>query len=379
MKITGIHPANGQKIEVTFSRNIDRVEPLTGGSDEQTYLAPAWIDIQVNGFAGVDYNSPETSHEAIARSIHAQFAAGVARLLPTVVTGSRERTLGCLRNLARARSTLAEGAAIEGFHVEGPYISSVEGPLGAHPREFVRPPDLDEFLAFQEAAEGHILLMTLAPELPGALRFIEKVTAMGVKVSIGHSNATIEDIQNAVSAGASLSTHLGNASLRIMPRHPNIMWEQMAEDRLMASFIVDGFHLPLSFLRTGWRAKGASRFILITDASTPAACPPGTYHLGALEVELHNDGSIRLAGSSRLAGSALALCDAISNLMRDAGVSLSDAIDASTKNPATALNLPNRQKGLGVGERADFVRFTLRDGRISILETYLDGQQVFHK
>ena len=168
---------------------------------------------------------------------------------------------------------------MEGFHLEGPYISPEDGPRGAHPRQFVRPLNLDEFQRFQDAADGHILLLTLAPEWPGAPRFIEEVTRQGVVVSIGHTNAGAEDIHNAVSAGASLSTHLGNAALPFMPRYPNVIWEQLAEDRLMATFIVDGFHLPSSLLRAAWRAKESSRSILRHRCYT--AGWPGARNLSA--------------------------------------------------------------------------------------------------
>jgi N-acetylglucosamine-6-phosphate deacetylase len=379
MKISGADALRGNEVEITFSRTIESVERLapSGLTKGRTYLAPAWIDLQVNGYAGVDYNSPETTHEAIARSIQAQFATGVARFFPTVITGSAERISSCLRNLARARSSLAEGLAMEGFHLEGPYISPEDGPRGAHPRQFVRAPDLDEFRCFQDAAEGHIVLLTIAPEWPGAPTFIEEVTRQGVVVSIGHTNASAEDIHNAVSAGASLSTHLGNAALPVMPRHPNLIWEQLAEDRLMASFIVDGFHLPSSFLRAAWRAKESSRSILVTDAAPPAGQAPGTYRLGELEVELHQDRSIRLAGGTRLAGSSLSLSAAISNLLQATGLSLGEAVRAVTTNPAVAARIPGRQGGLVENERADLVRFALRGGRVIVAETYMDGDLVF--
>jgi N-acetylglucosamine-6-phosphate deacetylase len=381
MKIAGTNALSGEAIELTCGRTIESVEKIepARSAEDRTYLAPAWIDLQVNGFAGIDYNSPEISHEEIAHSLHAQFATGVARLFPTVVTGSAERISGCLRNLSRARSSLAEGAAMEAFHLEGPYISPEDGPRGAHLRQFVRPPDLDEFRRFQDSADGRIRLLTLAPEWPGAPRFIEEVTRQGVVVSIGHTNASAEDIHNAVSAGASMSTHLGNAALSIMARHPNILWEQLAEDGLMASFIVDEFHLPASFLRVAWRAKGLSRSILVTDAATPAGCAPGIYRIGELEVELHQDCSLRLAGGTRLAGSSLALCDAISNLMQVTGVPLGDAVRAVTTNPATAGRIAGRQAGLAVNERADLVRFAMRGGRVCVLETYIEGRLVFSR
>jgi N-acetylglucosamine-6-phosphate deacetylase len=379
MNLSGIDPLNGNTVQVTFTETIEDVEQVqpSPAASEEIYLAPAFIDLQVNGFVGVDYNDPETSAAEIERSIQAQFASGATRFFPTVVTGSAERILGCFRNLAHARSSLDCGSAMEGFHLEGPYISPADGPRGAHPREFVRAPDLDEFQRFQDAADGHIRIVTIAPEWKGASRFIEAVSRQGVVVSIGHTNASADDIRDAVSAGASLSTHLGNAALPVMARHPNVIWDQLAEDHLMATFIVDGFHLPRSFLLAAWRAKESCRSILITDASTPAGCTPGSYRIGQIGVELHEDGSIRLAGKTRLAGSAISLSRAISNLMQTAQVSLGEAVASATINPAKAAQIAGRQVGLAKNERADVVRFTLRDGRVHVLQSFLDGELVF--
>src|SRR5437016_8613811 len=144
------------------------------------FAAPGFIDLQVNGFAGVDYNRPGTPHEDIERSLQAQFATGVTRLYPTVITGPPDAMLACLRNLADAREALPFGEAVEGFHVEGPYISAEDGPRGAHPRAWVRPPDLDEFRRWQDAARGLIRIVTLSPEWPDAARYIEHIAAEGI-------------------------------------------------------------------------------------------------------------------------------------------------------------------------------------------------------
>ncbi len=382
MKCIGTETTTGELVELSFSETIDAVEPALGATppptpEETVFVAPAWIDVQVNGFSGVDYNSPETPIEEIARSIDAQFATGVARLFPTVITGSPERMTGALRNLARARETFPHGAALEAFHVEGPFISPEDGPRGAHPVRWVRPPSLDEFHRFQEAARGHIRLFTLSPEWSEAPAFIEAVVRTGVTVSIGHTKATAAQIQDAVRAGATMSTHLGNGAHSILPRHPNYIWEQLAEDRLAAGFIVDGIHLPLSFLKVALRAKGLERAVLVTDAVMPAGCAPGPYRLGEVDVVLHPDQSVRLAGGTRLAGSALSMDRAIGNVMRMAGLTLREAVTLATRNPARVCRVPGRQRGLNPGERADIVRFRLEQGRLQILETYLRGERVF--
>src|SRR5690242_19992629 len=161
MICNGIDVASGNPLEIGFNGSI--VSVAAAGARSDTYIAPGWIDIQVNGFAGVDYNDPEAPHEEIARSIQVQYATGVTRFYPTVITGSPENMEGSLRNLARARRNLKEGAAMDGFHVEGPHISPEDGPRGAHPQRWVRPPDVEEFKRWQDAAEGHIRLITVSP------------------------------------------------------------------------------------------------------------------------------------------------------------------------------------------------------------------------
>ena len=379
MKCNGIDVATGERTEISFSDFISGVDPLLSESGGADYLAPGWIDLQVNGFAGVDYNFGSSTHEAIAGSIRAIFRTGVTRFFPTVITGSPEGMLSALGNLAAAREALPEGPAMEAFHVEGPYISAEDGPRGAHPAAWVRSPDLDEFHRFQDAARGNIRLITLSPEWPQAPRFIEAVVQEGIVASIGHTGASTGEIANAVSAGATLSTHLGNGAHSMLPRHPNYIWDQMAEDRLAASFIVDGIHLARSFLKVALRAKGLERSLLVTDAVMPAGCAPGAYKLGEVDVELHADGSVRLRGGSRLAGSALKMDRAIQNVMQLAGVSLREAVAMVTRNPARVGRIVSRQRGLNAGERGDLVRFRYDDARkeIQVLETYFGGRQVY--
>jgi N-acetylglucosamine-6-phosphate deacetylase len=379
MKCTGFDVSRGSWVELSGEGVLQNVEELIAPPAQGPHLAPGFIDIQVNGFAGADYCSPATSLEAIEHSLHVQFSTGVTRLFPTVITGGREEMLGALKNLARARRELKHGRALEGFHVEGPHISPNDGPRGAHPKRQVRPPDVEEFERWQEAAEGHIKLVTLSPEWPEAPGYIEHVTAKGVVVSIGHLEATQQQIEDAVAAGATLSTHLGNGAHSVLPRHPNYLWQQMAEDRLSASFIVDGIHLGKSFLQVALRAKGLERSVLVTDAVMPACCEPGPYMLGEVEVELHPEGKVTLRGGDRLAGSALRMDRGIENLMRLAGLSLPEALTLATRNPARVGRVHHRQRGLQPGERADVVEFAFDQAAksIRVLRTWLDGEAVY--
>jgi N-acetylglucosamine-6-phosphate deacetylase len=364
--------ATGDAITITFDHTILSVAPNDAPGD--VWLAPGFIDLQVNGFAGVDYNDPHATYEDIARSLRAQFATGVSRLLPTVITGPPDAMTACLRNLRAAAGAVPGGDAIEGFHVEGPHIAAEDGPRGAHPREWVRPPDFDEFLRWQDAAQGSVRIVTLSPEWPDAARYIERITEGGVVASIGHTAASAQQIEDAVRAGATMSTHLGNGAHPMLPRHPNYIWEQLAEDRLMAGFIVDGIHLGPAFLKSALRAKGIARSVLVTDASTPAGAAPGRYLLGEQPVDLTADGRVVLAGTDRLAGSALDMATGVANLVRLAGLPLQDAVRMATVNPATAARIEGRTRGIVAGERADITAFRYASGgSLEIATTFIAG------
>ena len=371
----GIDPIGGSSVEVHFNGRITSVD--SGGAPAESYLSPGFIDIQVNGYAGVDYNDPGTAHEEVARSVHVLYSTGVTRFFPTIITGSPDDMLGALRNMTRARESLAEGGAIEGFHVEGPHISPEDGPRGAHPQRWVRPPDIEEFRRWQDATDNGIRIVTLSPEWPEAPRYIEAVTAAGVVASIGHTKADAHQIADAIRAGATLSTHLGNGAHGLLRRHPNYIWEQLAEDRLMAGFIVDGIHLPACYLKVALRAKGVERSVLVTDASSPAGCPPGRYKMGEQMVDLSAEDRVTLAGSDRLAGSALRMNHGLDNLMKLGGLSLADAVRMATVNAARAGRVADRERGLAAGDRADFVVFRREGDATRVQETWVDGRRVY--
>jgi N-acetylglucosamine-6-phosphate deacetylase len=294
--------------------------------------SPGLFDLQINGFAGVDFNDPRVAPEEVSRALHAMRKTGVTRCLPTVITSPTEDFARC------AKAIVASGhPAVAGLHMEGPYISPEDGPRGAHPRSWVRDASVDDFEQRQEGADGQIRIVTLAPEVRGALRLIEHLVERGVRVALGHSDAGPEAISDAVSAGATMSTHLGNGCADTMARHPNLLWTQLAEDRLTAGLIVDGIHLPPDMVKTMVRAKTPERCVLVTDAVTCAGCAPGRYHIGTLEVELSAEGRVWSATSGTLAGSALLLPDGVANLCRFTGLALEEALPLASSHPAEYL------------------------------------------
>lgn len=380
-RIAGTHSV----LRLEFDSFIQGVDELIHPPEPDSLLAPGFIDLQVNGFAGVDYNDPATKAEDVAASIRTMFVTGVTRFLPTIITGSEDRIVGALRNLTRARDEferngMPEAEALAGFHIEGPHISPETGPRGAHPLAHIRPPDIDEFQRWQEAADGDIRLVTVSPEWDRAFDYIRALVRSGVVASIGHTKATSEQIQAAVAAGATMSTHLGNAAHPDLPKTQNYIWDQLAEDRLAASFIVDGIHIPGVFFRSAVRAKGRERSVLVTDAVMPAMCRPGPYRLGEVNVELREDGSVVLRGETRLAGSALRMDHAVGNAVRLGGISLPDALVMATVNPARVGRIAGRQRGLAPGEKADLVRFGWDSAAYSlqVKETIVAGKSVYH-
>lgn len=301
------------------------------------YVGPALIDLQINGFAGVDFNAATAAAEDISRALDAMEATGVGLCLPTIITSSTEHFATCARTILATRH-----ATIAGIHMEGPYISPENGFRGAHPLAQVRAATLDDFDRRQDAAEGTIRLVTLAPEVPGTLALTEVLAGRGIRVAIGHTNASTAQLADAVSAGATLSTHLGNGCPAILPRHPNVIWDQLADDGLHASLIVDGHHLPAATVKVMVRAKTPARCMLVTDAMMAAGCPPGPYRIGDLDVELSPTGRVAAPGSATLAGSSLKLDRAVVLTVRMTDIPLAEAAAMASTQPASYLGIEPR-------------------------------------
>lgn len=353
------HYATGQRIDVTCAGGvITRVGPAGTQTPQHVgdWISPALFDLQVNGCLGVDFASSRLKEEDVGLVAHRLYRHGVGGFLPTLVTSAREALRHAFTTLRKAREQSAELArAIPGFHLEGPYISPEDGARGAHPKAHVRRPDLDEFRELQDAAGGLIRLVTLAPEVPGALPFIERLTRDGVVVAIGHTASSGATIREAVRAGAKLSTHLGNGSHAVLPRHDNYIWEQLAADELWASLITDGHHLPAPVVKSFIRAKGVERVILTCDASSLAGLPPGRYSEWSTELEVRPEGKVVVPGTSFLAGSAAFTDTCVRMALRWAGVSLREAVEMASHHPRALLSLP--VPTLEVGQPADLILF----------------------
>jgi N-acetylglucosamine-6-phosphate deacetylase len=345
------------------------------------WIAPGFMDLQLNGYGGYDFNRrfwrDEQPGDAIPRIVEMAARAGTPQLCPTICTNSAEAMVEGLRDAARAREADARlAAAIPAIHVEGPYLASEDGPRGAHPLEFVRDPDWEEFQRFQEAAGGLIRLLTLAPEREGAIRFIEQATAAGVVIAIGHTGAAPEQIRDAVKAGARLSTHLGNGAHAQIARHPNYIWEQLACDDLSASIIADGHHLPASVVKCFARVKGAERLCLVSDAVSLGGCPPGVYSGGRHEVL--PTGKVVLAGTPYLAGAGHLLDTCAANALRFTDLGMAGVVQAASTNPARLLGLDARKGRVAAGYDADLTLFRVLEngGPLEIVATYRGGERV---
>ncbi len=370
---------NGQAVQITVSAgNWERFEPIGETTGRLPIVAPGWVDLQVNGLMGIEFTDGELTTDRVAAVARRLDAHGVVRFCPTVTTQSNDVLTHALATLAKAAAddeTVRDRFA--GIHLEGPYISPEDGPRGAHPLEHARDPSWDEFRAWQDVAEGRIRILTMAPELPGAIEFIRRVVASGVVVAIGHTAADADSIRAAVDAGASMSTHLGNGAHRSLRRHPNYLWDQLAEDGLTASLIVDGFHLPSAVVKAFVRAKMVHRCVLVSDVVGTAGRPPGRYDdspLGAVEVL--EDGRIVIAGQRQLlAGAFRTIEHGVQNVMRFAGIGLADAVRMASLQPARIAGLT--RYGFQVGLPADGVLLDwAADGMLQVSATLNRGRLV---
>lgn len=348
-----------------------------GSAPEGLWLSPGFVDLQLNGFAGVDFSDPALEPEQAASVLPAVLATGTATFCPTIITNTPEalaRSFRVLEDARRASPAFARAAPC--YHLEGPYVSP-GGARGVHNPAWMRAPDWDEFARLQGCAGNRIGIVTVAPELPGASAFIARAARAGVIVSIGHTDGGPEDIHRAAEAGAGMSTHLGNGCPGLIDRHRNPLWAQMADDRLHAGIICDGFHLPADVVRVILRAKGVERIFLVTDASHVAGLPPGPYQLAGTDIELLPSGKVIKADGTCLAGSALSMDRAVGKFMELSGASLAGAVRAAAANPARLLGRPEVCSAIEAGQPANLVLFRLQDGMPRVEAVYSAGEKSY--
>jgi N-acetylglucosamine-6-phosphate deacetylase len=363
-KITGIHPLH--KLPAPFN---------------QWYIAPGLIDNQVNGFAGVSFGlgGSELTSEGVRKATHELWKRGVTSWLATLTTNSHNILLKNFELLGSMKKDPALHGSMAGFHLEGPYISPIDGFRGAHPLLFVRKPDWNEFMEYYKASGSAILTVTIAPETEDAMGFIRKCTGMGIVVALGHHNASRKIVDDAVLNGARISTHLGNGCANLINRHDNPLWPQLANDGLMISIICDGFHLRDEEIKTFWKVKGTKNCIITSDVTSFAGMPPGQYTVeGGAVVELTEEGMLRYPAQNVLYGSATPLSVGVAHIMKVTGCCLSDAITMAAANPAKLYGL-NDRGSLEPGKRADLILFRVGEKDLIIGKTWVEGELVYEK
>ena len=277
---------------------------------------PGLVDLQVNGFAGVDFNSGTVTAAELDRALEAMLATGVTTCLPTIITAHPHELEERFRVLDAAVSESRLGPLMcPGYHLEGPFLNPSPGYCGCHPPDAMTAATPALIAHLEGRLSRPILMVTLAPEIGGGVALASALARSGKVVAIGHSAADFETVAAAADAGATLSTHLGNGLPQNLPKLANPLFAQLAEDRLMAGFIADGIHIHPKALKSLIRAKGFARSILVTDAVVAAGAVPGRYSFAGMPVELSADGSVHQVNGGSLAGSALKLDDAVRNVV----------------------------------------------------------------
>ncbi len=372
--IVGRDPQTGRTVAVSVEAGaVVRIDACQ--EDTDLYLSPGFVDLQVNGHSEFDVNSAQVTQKIIIGLARTMLSCGVTCFAPTVISAPEERICRSLNAIAEARRNHPWLASCIPFiHLEGPHISPLAGYRGAHSEEWIRPPSLQEFDHWQDASGGLVGLITMSPHYEDSPAYISTVCNRGVNVALGHTHASAEQIHLAVEAGARLSTHLGNGIAPQIARHRNPIWPQLADDRLFATFIADGHHLPQDVLKTMVRAKGIERSVLISDSVALAGMPAGVYTtpVGG-SVELYADGRLCVLGSELLAGSTTSMAQSIGSLVRATGISLPQALVMATENPGRFVG----GRGQRIpGTRADLGRFRWSN-EVLIEDVWWAGERVY--
>lgn len=378
--IEGIHYSTGKPIRVEiadeFISDICDI-PFPQNHLKSLYIAPGLMDNQINGYAGIDFSGSNLKENDLFTAAKAIWSEGVTSFFPTLITNSHVNIVKNLTVLDKACCNNEQlDNSVPGFHLEGPYLSPVEGYRGCHPEQYMRKPSFREFSEYQKASGGRIIQVTVAPEIEGAMEFIKECTKSGIIVAIGHSNASADQINMAVDNGATISTHLGNGCANLIHRHNNPIWPQLANEKLTPSIIADGHHLTADEIKVFCKVKGTDNIILTSDVIYLAGMAPGHYSFLGADVLLKEDGMLINEELNCLAGASFPLKKGVENIMKLAGYSLSDAIKMASENVARLYSL-NSIGTLEKGKRADIILFELAENQMHIKQTILNGKTVF--
>jgi len=334
------------------------------------YITPGFIDMHVHGGGGFDIMDGE--YEAIKQVAITHSSFGTTAFLPTTMTMGKDKIIKSLRSINEAFTKGTGAAEILGVHLEGPYINPEK--KGAQKEEYIKRATIEEFLEFKKASGNLIRLITIAPEMPGAIRFIHLLNKHKVIVSVGHSNATYDQVGEGIKAGLSHVTHTFNAMRGLDHREPGVVGAALSSPKLILEIIADLIHIHPAVIKIIIQAKGIEKIVLVTDAIRVVGKPEGTYDLGGQEVTVIK-GRARLKDGT-LAGSVLTMDKAVRNLINNVGVSLSEAIQMATINPAKCLGIEDEKGSLELGKDADIV---ILDKRLEIDITMVKGKMIYRR
>jgi N-acetylglucosamine-6-phosphate deacetylase len=366
--VEGNIPGEGYaRIEIDGER-ITSVDVIDVVRPSVAFVSPGFVDIQLNGFSGVNFSDPRLKAEELIDVLPSLWKTGTTTFCPTLITNSHHGLLSNIKILEEARRSDTDFAsAVPCYHLEGPYLSPFES-RGAH-----------EFLRLQKAAGGRIGIITLAPELPGAMEFISKAATANVVVALSHTDAGPELIHQAADAGATLSTHWGNGCAQHIHRHNNPLWAQLAIDSLTVSLICDGFHLPRDVVKVATRVKGIGKCILTTDATHVANMPPGRYSLVGTEIELLPSGQVVTVDGRCMAGSSVTMDRCVSVFVKYAEVPLNYAIEAAAGNPARLIGRDGICSRIAKHQPANLVLFEHDGDTLNIKTVIMRGRTVYSR
>ncbi|MDQ6815459.1 MAG: N-acetylglucosamine-6-phosphate deacetylase [Bacteroidota bacterium] len=377
-RVTCTDCVTGKSMELVLSRGeVTSIIERETKAGNDLFMGPGLVDLQINGVNGIDFNNPALTKNEVINATHFLLQNGITTFLPTVITNSDANTCKIVDTIHQAcLSDALVNDCIWGIHLEGPFISATTGAKGAHDEKYISPPNWQLFQKYQRAAGGKIKLLTIAPELDGAGAFIEKCSEHKILVSIGHSMANSQQIRRAVDSGACLATHLGNAVPLMLPRHPNILWDLLAEEDLYTCIIADGIHIPDSFIKVVLKNK-AEKTLVVSDATCFAGMEPGEYqnHIGGIVI-LDNEKRVALKSTpGLLAGAAKTLLESVETLINHQISTIGRSWQMASSNVVGLLS----GKDDTFDSSKDLVIFRFSGEKIQIETVIKKGKVVFER